>query len=326
MKKAGKILKSPSLYLIIMLVIMGWFCADILRAHRELAQNQLSSRDGWNFHFALDLGENDTWFASEFIRGAEEEAKKHGIALEIKGENSSYQEEEKGFIQWACNANIDAVISTGEPADRYPDIVQALKNASTDCAVVLNDISYEGNLYIGPSNFTEGYQLGELLGEKYQGQEAQIALLYSETEKQIPHSRVDGFYEGLSRYPNIRILEERMIESSILEAMGQAEDILLTRSGLQEFICFDENILDGVARGVIDLNRVKTIDISGIGYSQKVQDYMEKNIVDIVIADDYYQMGKEAVNALYLKKKEKETHCRIITEFGIRMKNGDRKK
>lgn len=323
-KEVGKILKTPNLYLVIMLVILGCFAADIQKTDRELTRNRLSSRDGWNYHFAVDLGETDTWFAEEFTRGAEEEAQKYGIALEIKGRNSSYQEGDTGFIQWACDANMDAVISSGEDVQSREEISGILNRSLTDCAVICNDVPYEESIYIGTDNYQEGYYLGKLLGEKYEGRDAEIVLLYGEVERQIKDSRVKGFCEALDVYPNIRIVEMRALKPNILEAMGQAEEILLNRESLQEFVCFGENILDGTARGVIDLNRVKTIDISGIGDSRRIQDYMEKGILDLVVSGDYYAMGREAVQALYRKKKGEETEDRrILVTFAVKTESGE---
>lgn len=302
MVRVGRILRTPSLYLIIMLVIMGCLTVDIWKTNQKLTRNQLSSRGGWNYHFAVDLGEADTWFAREFVRGATEEAEEYGIALEIKGENSSYQEGEIGFIQWACDANIDAVISSGEDIQEKEEIEKMLKESQIDCAVVCNDVHYEGSFYVGADNYEEGYHLGELIGEKYQEREAKIVLLYSAVEERVVNSRVKGFCAALLSYPNIQILEMRALQPNVLEAMGQAEEILLSQDALQEFVCFGENILDGTARGVIDLNRVRSIDISGIGDSQRIQDYMEKGILDIVISGDYYEMGKKTIHMLYQKK------------------------
>lgn len=317
MKKTGKLLKNPILYLVIMFTIMGVFAADICRTHREFSQETLSSRGGWNFHFAVDLGENDTWYASEFIKGAQAEAEEYGIALEIRGVNSSYQEGRTGFIQWAGNASIDAVITSGESRERYEDIVECLDKTNMVCAVVQNDIDYKKSFYVGADNYQEGYRLGQLLAEKYEGQETSIALLYSDVEEQIQHSRVRGFHEGIGESGNIKIIEEKVMESSVLEAMGEAEAMLLSHPELQGFVCFDEIILDGTARGVIDLNRVKTTDLAGVGYSDEIGNYIEKGIVDFVIAVDPYLAGQKAVEAAYLKKKEKKAPQKIRLDYRV---------
>lgn len=322
MKKTGKILKNPVLYLVIMLLIMGGFAADIYRTYREFSQDSLSSRGGWNFHFGVDLGENDTWYASEFIRGAQEEAQLHGIALEIRGLNSSYQEGELGFIQWAVNANIDAVISSGEAPERYEEIVKCLEQSNTVCAVVQNEIDYKKSFYVGSDNYQEGYRLGSLLAEQYGDQEASFALLYSEAETQIEHSRVRGFHEGIRDARNIEIIEEKVIETSVLEAMGEAEALLLANPGLQGFVCFDEIILDGAARGVIDLNRVKTTDLVGIGYSDEIRSYLEKGVVEFVIGTDPCLAGRKTVAAAYEQKKEKAAARRIPIDFSVIRKGG----
>ncbi len=322
MKKTGKLIKNPVLYLVIMLMIMGAFAVDIYKTYREFSQESLSSRDGWNFHFAVDLGGSDTWYASEFIRGAREEAKQYGIALEIRGVNSSYQEGPVGFIQWAVNANIDAVLSSGEAQQQYENIVECLERSNTVCVVVQNDVEYKKSFYVGSDNYQEGYQLGSLLAKQYGGREVGFALLYSEIETQIADSRVRGFHDGIRDAGNIRIIEETVIESSVLEAMGEAEALLLKHPELQGFVCFDEIILDGAARGVIDLNRVRTIDLAGIGYSEEIRSYLEKGVVEFVVATDPYLAGQKAVGTACAKKKEKETAQRTLVDFSVIRKGG----
>ena len=75
---------------------------------------------------------------------------------------------------------------------------------------------------------------------------------------------------------------------------------------------------------MIDLNRVKTIDISGIGDSGRIRDYMEKGILDVIVSGDYYGMGREAVRALYQRKKGKsEKAGRILLPFSLQGKRGE---
>lgn len=60
-------------------------------------------------------------------------------------------------------------------------------------------------------------------------------------------------------------------------------------------------------RGIIDLNRVNMVMVSGIGYSEAIDSYIESNIIDFAIKSDGYEMGKEAVQKLYrYKQKELE--------------------
>ncbi len=75
---------------------------------------------------------------------------------------------------------------------------------------------------------------------------------------------------------------------------------------------------------MIDLNRVKTIDISGIGDSGRIRDYMEKGILDVIVSGDYYGMGREAVRVLYQRKKGKsEKAGRILLPFSLQGKRGE---
>ena len=208
-------------------------------------------------------------------------------------------------------------------ANRYGEIVECLDRSNTVCVVVQNEITYRKSFYVGTDNYLEGYRLGKLLAERYEGREASFALLYPEVETQIVNSRVRGFHEAIREAQNIRVLEEKIIESSVLEAMGEAEALLLENPELQGFVCFDEIILDGAARGVIDLNRVKTTDIVGIGYSDEIRSYLEKGIVEFVIATDPCLAGKKAVETAYAQKKEKETTQKTWIDFSVIRKSGD---
>jgi len=301
----GKIWRDSKyliLLLAVMVVITGAFGWNILTTRRQFTEKQLTSRENWTYHFAVDLGEVNTWFSEEFLKGAREEADALGIVLEIKDVNSSYKDSEGGFIDWACSAHLDAVISAGEAMEYHPYIETALASTATDCVIVKNEMSYGKCSYVGTDNYEEGYVLARKLCEKYGESGADIAVISLEKEKEISASRLDGFYDGLRESGHISIVEERWMEESILEAMGQVESILLERRDIQEVVCFDEVLLTGAARGIIDLNCVRTVDLSGVGYSQEIGEYIRKGIVDVAICPDAGSMGKEAVRLLYERK------------------------
>ena len=54
-------------------------------------------------------------------------------------------------------------------------------------------------------------------------------------------------------------------------------------------------MISGAVRGIIDLNRVNSVDVAGIGYSDEIETYIQSGIVQITVNTDPFRMGELAV-------------------------------
>lgn len=282
---------------------MKWFLAvsvvliaALLAATARIEQpdEQMSSMPlalSFEYHFATNIGSPDTSFAEQFLAGAEQEAQKWNVALEVAELNSAYADNGTPFEVWADYCNIDAIIVSAAPSAKESSLEPF---SAIPCISIRNDALPDSSAYVGSDNYQVGYDLGEALCKK--GMNLTAALLLPEKEDQAVSSTLKGLYDALEAGKTVTIVDTVYTKSDLLTAMSAAETLLLLPNGSPDYIlCLDETLISGAVRGIIDLNRVNSVDVAGIGYSDEIETYIQSGIVQITVNTDPFRMGELAV-------------------------------
>ena len=260
----------------------------------EQPDEQMSSMPlalSFEYHFAINIGSPDTSFAEQFLAGAEQEAQKWNVALEVAELNSAYADNGTPFEVWADYCNIDAIIVSAAPSAKESSLEPF---SAIPCISIRNDALPDSSAYVGSDNYQVGYDLGEALCEK--GMNLTAALLLPEKEEQAVSSTLKGLYDALEAGKTVTIVDTVYTKSDLLTAMSAAETLLLLPNGSPDYIlCLDETLISGAVRGIIDLNRVNSVDVAGIGYSDEIETYIQSGIVQITVNTDPFRMGELAV-------------------------------
>lgn len=260
----------------------------------EQPDEQMSSMPlalSFEYHFAINIGSPDTSFAEQFLAGAEQEAQKWNVALEVAELNSAYADNGTPFEVWADYCNIDAIIVSAAPSAKESSLEPF---SAIPCISIRNDALPDSSTYVGSDNYQVGYDLGEALCKK--GMNLTAALLLPEKEDQAVSSTLKGLYDALEAGKTVTIVDTVYTKSDLLTAMSAAETLLLLPNGSPDYIlCLDETLISGAVRGIIDLNRVNSVDVAGIGYSDEIETYIQSGIVQITVNTDPFRMGELAV-------------------------------
>lgn len=260
----------------------------------EQPDEQMSSMPlalSFEYHFVINIGSPDTSFAEQFLAGAEQEAQKWNVALEVAELNSAYADNGTPFEVWADYCNIDAIIVSAAPSAKESSLEPF---SAIPCISIRNDALPDSSAYVGSDNYQVGYDLGEALCEK--GMNLTAALLLPEKEDQAVSSTLKGLYDALEAGKTVTIVDTVYTKSDLLTAMSAAETLLLLPNGSPDYIlCLDETLISGAVRGIIDLNRVNSVDVAGIGYSDEIETYIQSGIVQITVNTDPFRMGELAV-------------------------------
>lgn len=313
--------QKPFFYFFVIVVLLAVFYIQTIRTIQEMNTHEHASvAYDYKYHFTLDLGNTETYFAQEFLRGANEIADELNIAIETREVNSAYDDGNMSFIQWAAFIKTDAVITCISEGDDAETLGNYITEYGVPCCIVYNQLSVNGATYVGPDNYRQGYKLAWAISRKYANRTLHIGLLYSPVENKIDNGRIKGFLDGVKACGNIVLVDSREVASSYLSAMGEAEDMMLSYEELDYFVCLDENLLAGATRGIIDLNKVLSIHGSGIGYSEELQGYIANGIVDFAIDSQPYEVGRQAVQKMYDIKSQKGTSENadiVITDYSV---------
>lgn len=315
MKTSGKWYRSPFVLILIVLCLLLVHFWVTVRSSKELNEHSHASiYYDYKYHYVVDIGALNSEFSREFIRGAADKAQELGIALEVKGQNSSYNATKNDFLTWAYYVHPDGVISYGGYDE---DKIKVLQDAGIACCLVNNNPDRSDVMYVGPDNYEQGYILGRKLAEKYADRTLHLSVLYDKSKETGDRSRLRGFMDAVNDFPWLKVIEKRDVESGILMGMGIAEDVMLSFGEVDYLVCLDEVLLASAARGIVDLNRVNSVKASGIGTSDEIKGYIDIGLIDLSINCNGYAMGELAVEKLsdYKQRILPASEMQTITPF-----------
>ena len=283
--------KQMKWFLAVSVVLIAALLAATALFSSRTSRSSMPLALSFEYHFAINIGSPDTSFAEQFLAGAEQEAQKWNVALEVAELNSAYADNGTPFEVWADYCNIDAIIVSAAPSAKESSLEPF---SAIPCISIRNDALPDSSAYVGSDNYQVGYDLGEALCKK--GMNLTAALLLPEKEDQAVSSTLKGLYDALDAGKTVTIVDTLYTESDLLTAMSAVETLLLSPNGSPDYIlCLDETLISGAVRGIIDLNRVNSVDVAGIGYSDEIETYIQSGIVQITVNTDPFRMGELAV-------------------------------
>lgn len=303
-------------YMVLIATIILIFIVFLSMLPLEFETEAQQSAIHYQYHFLIDVGSPSEYFSSEFISGAQKAAEEYGVLLEVAGLNSALSSGDQDLIEKGIFERVDGIIHTGRSIDGEEQ--ERIQNSGCKVLCVNNQCGTKIMSYVGPDNRAQGREVIQNL--QTQGQEPyRVVIMVNEVEKELGNLRYQGMMEALENRPEIQVLETIYVPSNVLDAMAQTQDSILAYPNIDCFIGTDETILTGIARGVVDLNRVPEIDIAGMGVGADVEHYLQNGIIGFTMDPLTYEMGYEAVVQLYRQCNEELPLQRVYTDYQIKI-------
>lgn len=167
-------------------------------------------------------------FYSNLIKMANENAKKHGIALDIQSGNGDLSAQ-ISIVQQFIAQQVDMImIAPSDPKGIVPVIRQA--NAANIPVMAVNtkaDVSSGAKVltYVGVDDFVFGQRQGDLI-VKAVGEKAKIAYILGKLGTSAQLDREAGLMDTLKKYPGIEIVEKQAADWDNSKALAITQDYL----------------------------------------------------------------------------------------------------
>lgn len=116
-----------------------------------------------NIHFAHQHRKPRYELCRAVLAGAEQEAQKWNVALEVAELNSAYADNDTPFEVWADYCNMDAIIVSAAPSAKESSLEPF---SAIPCISIRNDALPDSSAYVGSDNYQVGYDLGEAFAKR----------------------------------------------------------------------------------------------------------------------------------------------------------------
>ncbi len=302
----GKLKRSKHYTIFLMAVLFALvitvYIAFALIAPPVAESETIGAIEG-KYKYAIDIGENDGEFTQMFISGAQKAAEEYDIVLEIAGYNSSHRVGGQDFIEMAYMARMDAVITMGIKGASPQNLSATYEDKHKKMLFTYYEPSKDEQLlYVGPDNYSMGLEIANEIILSSAKEEINVVIVGSEKDHELMLAH--GVKEIADQSGQINILETIKVKDSQLSAMDVAVESILEYDDVDYFICSNEFITLGVARGIVDINKVGESKVVGVGTSSELERYIDRNIVGFLIDVDAFSMGYEAVSKCYQAEED----------------------
>ncbi len=277
---------------ILFILVITVYVAFAVLSPAVTATEQVGAIDN-KYKFALDLGDAEGDFATGFIEGAQLAAAEYDIVLEIAGYNSSHRVGGEEFIEMTYMSRADALITVGVKTASDSNLAATYDDKHKKMLFTYYEpAANEKLMYVGPDNFVLGVDIAT---EILQTGSGDISVIILASEKDHAMLMAQGINSVARANSRLKVLDTVKIGDSQLSAMDASVNGILEHGDVDYFICANEHISLGAARGIIDINRVGMSRVTGVGISESLERYMDRDIVDFTIDIDAKTMGYEVV-------------------------------
>jgi ribose transport system substrate-binding protein len=279
----------------------------------------------YRYHFTLITRTTESNYWNQVYSGMSELIRREKIGLEFHGTNLTNPEELRRILEMSVLSNIDGILVSLPNKPEYQSLIEEAVSKGIP-TVALNDTMerFERLSFVGISSHDLGYKTGLALRQAVSGAVKVALLINCDDSEHSYRQYLRGIRTALAKHPEIQI--KLVIESKgdSISAEEQTQIIIKKHPEIEAIVCSDPRDTLGVAKLVVDLNRVSRITIIGRGLTAEIAAYIKRGVIWGVMAGDPYELGVQGLLTLIrLKKGQADIENYAMPLFLIHAQNVD---
>ncbi len=259
----------------------------------------------YRYHFVLIAHATEENYWQQVLTGSAELCRNEGIALENYGPRFMNLKELERFLEMAVLSSVDGILVSAPNDPLLIGLVDEAMAKHIPVVALGSRLETSQRLsFVGVATDDLGFKTGQALSQAIGNKSVRAALLVnSNFSPSGVQSYLRGFQKAIAVQPNLSIGLVVNSKGESISAEEQTQSILKNHPEIQAIICSDPNDTLGVAKLVVDLNRVSQITIIGSGLTAEIATYIRRGVIAGVLADDPGALGVQGISAL-LRLKE----------------------
>jgi ribose transport system substrate-binding protein len=259
-----------------------------------------------HYHFVMITRAADEDYWKQAHQGAEQVAVAEQVALEYYGPSFLDLKELERFLEMAVLSSVDGILLSAPNAPSFTTLINEAASKGIPVVVLFNEIDGTcQNSFVGINTYDLGFKTGKALRQAVSGN-AEVAVLVNSKFSTTGYRRyLDGIKQSIAAYPGLQLKLVLTSKGSSISAEEQTQTILTSFPGIQAIICSDPSDTLGVAKVVVDLNRVTQVAILGSGLTPEIANYIKRGVIWGVLADDPRELGAQGMSTLIRMRKDK---------------------
>lgn len=298
----------PILIILFFLIIIGLIIFIIkipnLLWNEPITTSHPHNLRNYGYHFAMIVHNTEETYWQQVYTGASDLARRENVALEYYSSRFLNLKELERFLEMAVLSSVDGLLVSIPDKPEFRNLIN--EAVAKGIPVVAFSGGFPGNdrlSEIGISMYVLGYKSGEALHKAVRTRVKAAVLINSNFSVVSYNDYLKGFQEAIRDYPNLSLELVVNSKGESISAEEQTQLILKNHPEIKAIICTDPNDTLGVAKVVVDLNKVSQITIIGSGLTKEIMNYIKLGVIKGVWANDPYELGFQGVSTLLQLKK-----------------------
>lgn len=289
--------KFKKLFSIIFAFIFVFICSSCSKSTDINISNSEKKRD-----IALILKMNSGYHWGTIKLGADAAAREFNVDIDYAAPDS--EEDIDGQIKLVNqklddpNKKPDALILAASDFEALTGVTQkAYDNMHIPVIIVDSNVDTDRiSSYIATDNIDAGQKAGKML-IGISGTKCNIAIMSFVKGSKNAEERERGLKESISKYPNIKIVDTEYCLSDDRLANTLTKKIVSENPRVDAIVALNETSAEGVADAIDELGLKGKVKIIAFDSTQKEIDYLEKGVIQSIIAQNPFSIGYLAVKA-----------------------------
>lgn len=247
---------------------------------------------------ALYTGDNGA-FISELDRGLSTAAEENNLWVSFESFNSSDVTSHLAAFQRVIDSGVDGIITNLPDASDIGRLIDSAALEGIPVATIVDDFyGSQRKVHIGVDYESFGAQAAQML-TSLKGDGARTAVISYPLEKQTLECqrKVQGFVQGVRGKGAYYVGVENVRTLNRVDAYELARELLGSSFGYDSFFCIDETLTLAMAQCLHDM-QAQDLFVVGCGESRAVYEYLRDGTIDVVLTENPYFVGYEAVAEL----------------------------
>jgi ribose transport system substrate-binding protein len=260
----------------------------------------------YRYHFVMIARATEEEYWQQIHASADNVAKWEKVALEYYGPRFLNVKELERFLEMAVLSSVDGILVSVPNEPNFQLLINEAETKKIPVVALSGDI--EGgkrSSFVGVNTYDLGFKTGQALSQAVSG-EVQVAVLINSNFSARGYNRyLEGLKSAIQPHPNLKLKLVINSKGESISAEEQTQSILTNHPEIQAIVCSDSSDTLGVAKVVVDLNRVTQVTIIGNGLTSEIANYIKRGVIWGVLAEDPHELGAQGISALIRIKQRK---------------------
>jgi ribose transport system substrate-binding protein len=291
--------------IVIALFLVGLLCAAFYTMYYmntiyQTTSTSLSDLDveATTYRVALISPELRNSYWNSVYEGAQTTAQEHDVTIHYWGSYRSNVEHILKNMEIAIASKVDGIIVMGIDDPGFLTLV----NKATKKGIPVITISVDApdtlrKAYVGSDHYHAGIVIGHQLAEAVNGQ-GKVGLIIGNESAGYLKQRLDGFIKGISRYPEVELVDVSPEDISSNQASLKTQEILNQHPNAKAFVGLSADDGAEIVKAIQKRSKVEDYYIYTFDDTQETLSLLKKGLIDGTLTHSPKQMGERSVSLI----------------------------